>query len=344
MKDANVLMMSVIQFCTDCASASGVNTFCTELDRALLARGVESAIARSFGDIVSLARPIPRASLVLHIHGLWTYAHHRAAVWARQNGVKVVWSTHGMTAPWALGHKRAKKLVAWFLYQRRDLRSAAFIHCTAESEVEWNVRLGLTKTFVVPLGAQPCLETSPRTKGNGGRVLLFVGRIYPVKALDNLIRAFSLAGVRGWTLRIVGPDEGGHQTELVALCVRLGLTSVEFAGPRFGADLDSEYTACDALALVSHTENFGATVVDAMAHGKPVVTSTNTPWREVVERGCGWWVSNSPEPLSAALREMMALSDAEREKMGRAARALVEEKYSWSAVAARMEEQYVLCQ
>ena len=79
--------------------------------------------------------------------------------------------------------------------------------------------------------------------------------------------------------------------------------------------MEREYIACDCLALVSHTENFGATVVDAMAHGKPVVTSDKTPWREVVEHKCGWWVSNAPAKLSAVICEMMAMSDDELRKV-----------------------------
>jgi len=338
----------IIHFCTDSAPASGVNTFCTELDRALRVRGVDSRIVRSYDALAAFDDASDR-SRILHIHGLWPRAHHRAAVWARRNGIPIVWSTHGMTAPWAMRHKRLKKLLAWFLYQRHDLRSAALVHCTAEQEVAWNARFGLKKTCVVPLGTHPpAAEPMPAAGGRTNRrVLLFVGRIYPVKALDNLITAFARAcgprpGDSAWRLRLVGPDEAGHLADLVSLAGCLGVP-VEFVGPRFGADLAAEYAACDALALVSHTENFGATVADALAYGKPVVTSTNTPWREVGGR-CGWWVDNSPETLSAALRELMSLSDGERAEMGRKGRALIEEKYTWPAVAAKMEECYVLCQ
>lgn len=46
------------------------------------------------------------------------------------------------------------------------------------------------------------------------RTLLFVGRVYPVKALDRLIEAFAKAKGEGWKLRIVGPDQAGHMAEL----------------------------------------------------------------------------------------------------------------------------------
>ena len=116
--------------------------------------------------------------------------------------------------------------------------------------------------------------------------------------------------------------------------------SVEFAGPKFGDKLSAEYDNCDCLVLPSFTENFGATVVDAMAHGKPCIASTFTPWRELQERGCGWWVSNEPKQLAGAIGEMMSLDCATRCKMGEKGRRLVEEKYTWGAVAETMISKY----
>ena len=91
---------------------------------------------------------------------------------------------------------------------------------------------------------------------------------------------------------------------------------------------------------MSHTENFGATVVDALAHGKPVITSTKTPWKAVQEKGCGWWVENDVESLARALREMMGMPDDERRMVGDRGRPLVEEGYSWSAVGRKLVQAY----
>ena len=229
---------------------------------------------------------------------------------------------------------------AWQLYQKRDLRGAVAIHCTAEQEVEWNKALGFKNCFIAPLGTEIKPLNTQNTRKNEKRVLLFVGRIYPVKGLANLIKAWSLIeprntlNTRKWVLRIVGPDEAGHQATLQSLVSQLSLeSSVEFPGPKFGAELSAEYENCDCLVLPSFTENFGATVVDALAHGKPCIASTFTPWRELQDNGCGWWVSNEPEKLAVAISEMMSLDDAARRVMGEKGRRLVEAKYTWSAVA-----------
>lgn len=337
--------MKVIHFTHELPQASGVATFVRELNAALRAGGVESRIVLNPRELPEVAE----TGMVLHIHGMWKPVYHLAAQWAKKQGVKVVWSVHGMLAPWSMKHKWWKKLPVWFVYQWRDLRSAAILHATSENEVGWIRRLGFTQRIVLaPLGTH--LPEAKEVEGGrlkverrNDKVLLFVGRVYPVKALDRLIEAFQAVDNTGWKLRIVGPDQAGHMAELKKLVVDSGqwlVDRVEFVGPKFRAELEAEYENCDCLALVSHTENFGATVVDAMAREKPVITSTKTPWKEVEDEKCGWWVDNDVETLSKAIREMMVLSDEERVEMGAHGRKLVEAKYTWEAVARKMNETY----
>lgn len=369
--------MKICHITTTIDGASGVATFVRELDASLRSRGVDSRVAVDVSTITSFPNsstpPLLHFDLI-HIHGLWLKMYHQAAQWAKANGIPVVWSTHGMTAPWSMHHKWWKKLPAWLLYQKRDVKSAAAIHCTTPQEVEWNNALGFTNCFIAPLGTRlpPSVGVSssssrsdekfhsptPTHNSNYTHTLLFVGRIYPVKGLVNLIKAWAIVNSQNraiplyrynsnlqlsphWHLRIVGPDEAGHQAELESLVRELKLgDSVEFAGPKFGDELSAEYDNCDCLVLPSFTENFGATVVDALAHGKPCIASTFTPWRELQDNGCGWWVSNEPEKLAAAISEMMSLDDATRRVMGEKGRRLVEAKYTWSAVADTMIEKY----
>lgn len=354
--------MRIIHVVSGLQKASGVTTFVEHLVAELRACGHEVEVITKETPGETSARLMAACDLV-HIHGMWDPWLHRWARLARRSGVPIVWSTHGMTAPWAMRHKWWKKCLPWRFYQRRDLAGAQVLHCTSEFEAEWNQRLGLEKSFVAPLGAD-LPRSDERELGDakqvkGDKTLLFVGRIYPVKALDRLIEAFAIVLSGGkvrngveWHLRLVGPDQAGHLAQLMKLCDKVGLpysaqmhessghARVQFVGSRFNGDLDSEYKRCDALALVSHTENFGATLVDAMAHGKPVIAGTKTPWKIVADRGCGWWCDNAPEALSKAIEDLIGLSDDEREQMGARGRKLVEEKYTWKAVCDAMIEGY----
>lgn len=337
--------MRVIHVITGMRKAAGTTTFVENVVDGLRRNGHDAEIAMS-DDRFAVCD-------VIHIHGLWSGLLHRAAGFAKRNGIPTVWSTHGMTAPWSMRHKRWKKLPAWWLYQKWDLKRAAAIHCTTSQEVEWNKALGFENCFVAPLGTDEGNgKIDDGRSVDGGkreRVLLFVGRIYPVKGLLNLIRAWrrvmdesAASGIaRDWKLRLVGPDQAGHLSCLKAEVENLGLgDSVEFAGPKYGDELGVEYGNCECLVLPSFTENFGATIVDALASGKPCIASKFTPWEELPEYGCGWWVDNSPESLSGTIREMIGVGDAVRREMGERGRRLVEEKYTWDAVVKAMVKGY----
>ena len=332
--------MKILHVITGMQKAAGTTTFVENVVSGLRTEGHDVDIAMSENYIGKCD--------IIHIHGLWSPLLHKASCFAISNNIPIVWSTHGMTAPWSMRHKWWKKLPAWLLYQKKDLKSAAVIHCTTKPEVEWNHALGLKKCFVVPLGT----EIKPLNFFNvtgKAHCLLFVGRIYPVKGLKQLISAWGKV-VRDlgtdmrrerWKLRIVGPDQAGHRSELEAMVIGLQLEkSVEFVGPKYDVELEKEYDNCDCLVLPSFTENFGGVIVDALAHGKPCIASTFTPWRELRERECGWWVSNEPEVLASAIYEMITLDDVRRHEMGVRGRKLVAEKFTWDAVVKAIVKGY----
>ena len=104
----------------------------------------------------------------------------------------------------------------------------------------------------------------------------------------------------------------------------------EWPGPKFGKELSAEYDNCDVLVLPSFSENFGGVVIDALAHGKPVLASNLTPWKVLEDARCGWWVGNDPDSLAKALG---TAARAPLDLMGANGRRLVSEHYTWSAVA-----------
>ena len=379
--------MKVLHVITGMQKAAGTSVFCGELANELVARGHDVTIAvcnpvspncyalDSRVRLVSIesilhSTPTPSSYTLIHIHALWSPILHRVAKWALQNEIPVVWSPHGMLQKWALKNKWWKKFAALALYQWRDLYSAALLHATAQSEVEDICRLRLkNKVVVAPLGVRIVSSvgrdvlSAPEKKT---KTLLFVSRVQRKKGLPNLIEAWSRLPQdlrKGWQIRIVGPEQDGHVSELKAQCDRLGIgwhdclsqsnnrtieqSNIIFAGPKYDSDLVAEYSNANLFALPTHSENFGSVVIEALAHGVPVITTKQAPWSELEEFKCGWWIDDTVDALVKALKEALSLhcttttSDSGWiAQMGERGRALVEKRYTWSAVCEKMLSGY----
>jgi len=111
-------------------------------------------------------------------------------------------------------------------------------------------------------------------------VLLWVGRMAPIKGLDTLLDTVARLREGGQDMRllVVGGDAdeptSGHETSLRHRIARLGLVdSVRFVGPQPQSVLPLYYAAADLTVLPSYYESFGMVALEAMACGSPVIAS-----------------------------------------------------------------------
>jgi glycosyltransferase involved in cell wall biosynthesis len=290
------------------------------------------------------------SAFACHSHGLWSFLNHSLVTAALAGHVPLVISLHGMLLPWARQHKAYRKAAAWKLYQAHDLARGGISHVTSEAERREAESAGAPGPFaVVPFGIDvpalssltsqnwirmPCSRATPRT-------LLFLGRIHPIKNIDSLIKAFALANISGWHLRIVGPDEVGYQEYLRTLARTEGVgDSVSIEGPVFGPEKSHLLTQSDLLVLPSHSENFGAVVAEALAHGTPVIASTGTPWSVLESEGCGWWSEPAPDSLADAIRTASSLQPETLRAMGARGRVYVQSQLTWQTCARKMSAVY----
>jgi glycosyltransferase involved in cell wall biosynthesis len=279
---------------------------------------------------------------VLHDNGIWLRHNHRLAELAAERGIPRVVSTRGMLEPWAMNHKRMKKLLAWLLYQRRDLKRAHCHHTTAEAEASNVQRLGLgVPVCMIPNGVdvpevdrkRGSVESAKIDRG-GKKTALFLGRIYPVKGLPMLIEAWARVRPDGWLLQIVGPDEAGHRAEVEKAVSAASLNDViSFVGPLEGQAKRSVWQDADLFVLPTHSESFGMVIAEALAYGLPVLTTTGAPWSVLPERGCGWWVDPTVDGIADRLRQATSLDSTTLQAMGAKGRELVAAEFGWERVA-----------
>jgi glycosyltransferase involved in cell wall biosynthesis len=294
---------------------------------------------------------------IVHLHGIWDLELHRCAVICRRRNIPYVIAPRGMLEPWSLQQKWLKKRIARWLYQDGDLKCATALHATAESEAEQFRRLGFKNPAIVSpngvnvpdlvVGRQSLVDSKEDEKR-----ILFVSRMHPKKGVLELVGAWGMISRAeaqrrsgNWILELVytvsGDFEREYETKVKARVKDLGLEErIIFTGALSDDEKWKAYARADLFVLPTYSENFGIVVAEALWAGVPVITTKGTPWSELNERTCGWWIDIGVEPLVKALREALSLDNATRREMGKRGRKLVEEKYTWDAVVKKMVAGY----
>ncbi len=176
-------------------------------------------------------------------------------------------------------------------------------------------------------------------------VLLFVGRIQPLKAPDVAVRALAELGRPDAILLVVGGasgSEGNAEEQLLRDLVKeLGLAAqVRFVAPQPHHILSTYYRAADAVVVPSRSESFGLVALEASACGVPVVASGVGGLLTLVDHGeTGYLVPDrDPAVFAHYLREIIE-HPGHAAALGRrgAERA---RRYTWSFAAARLRRLY----
>jgi len=271
---------------------------------------------------------------------------HRAARYARERGIPYVVSTRGMLANWALGHKALKKKIAWKLYQQRDLENASSLVASSDFERhDVKTLLPGSRLVVIPNGCDPRPDSDQQLSfplaETTDRCALAMGRLHPVKGYAELITAWAAIRPAGWQLVIAGPDEDGYRATLESLIRENGLQGqVHLLGE---VDDTRKWSLLDQAELFlapSRTENFGMAIAEALQSGTPVITTKGTPWHELIEHDCGWWIDHGAKALERALSEATACGAEMLRTKGGNGHRLIRDKYTWEKVAARTIELY----
>jgi glycosyltransferase involved in cell wall biosynthesis len=295
----------------------------------------------------ALAAEVGRFDLV-HLHSVFLWPTWAAARAARARGVPYVLSPRGMLVGDLIRRKSRWLKTAWIgLIEQRNLEGAAAVHVTSEIEAVEILRFGfrLPSVWEVPNGVEAPAPWSPDGLSlavarvvSGPPFLLMLGRVSWKKGIDRALRA--LARVPGAHLVIAGNDDEDYTPKLQALAAELGVAErVRFVGPVVGADKEALLGRASLLLLPSYSENFGNVVLEALARGCPAVVTPVVGAAEVGgAAGGGVVVAGEPEVLAGAVCAL--LENPERAEMGRRGQQYVAARFTWAAIAERMEAAY----
>lgn len=259
---------------------------------------------------------LPKVEIV-HLTSLKCLFSLFIAFFAVLIGKKVVWSVRGELANAAniryVGLGAAAR-VLYMKFLKSLFQNKVIFHSTADKEtLEIRTLMPDAKVVQIP----NYMELPQRLPYSDKKQILYIGRINPIKKLENLIEALSLSEkflqsemiliIAGVAFPISCEDYLKNLKEQIN---RLGLESrVKFIGSVIGEKKQQLFSSSYCSFLISESENFGNVVIEAMAHGTPVVTSLGTPWEILKMNKVGYHVSNEPRILAKVINELLSLSD-----------------------------------
>jgi glycosyltransferase involved in cell wall biosynthesis len=286
---------------------------------------------------------------IVHLHGTRNFQNIVAAHYANKYGIPYVVQPHG-SLPLHLGKQNLKRLydVVW---GDKILQNADGIIALTSLEAEQIVKSGVEEDRVHIIANGLDLSQYKNTPPRGEfralynipsdtYVILFLGRLHPIKGLDLLIRAFEIISrkIDNCVLVVAGPDDGSL-SELKALAEELNLCEkVLFTGPLYNKDKFAVYSDSDIYVLPSYYETFPITVLEAWAFKKPVIVTENCGIKDLVE-GSGLVVQPNPYDLAVALQKYLQ-QDSLRHRHGENGYDKLHESLSIQATVGMVENLY----
>ncbi|MFC1892648.1 glycosyltransferase [Chloroflexota bacterium] len=184
-------------------------------------------------------------------------------------------------------------------------------------------------------------EKARREVGLVGQVLLFAGRINPIKGIDILLGTVALLTDSRRLLVLGGDPASDEIAGLHSMAGKLSIgDQVTFLGTVEHERMPLFYNAADICVVPSYHESFGLVALEALACGIPVVARRVGGLATTIKDGETGYLITEPSPEAFARRlEMLLSNEALRQRMGDAARSSVA-KYAWPIVARQVLRVY----
>ena len=263
---------------------------------------------------------------LLVVHSLFRGHSPWAAGWAGRHRRPCWVVAEGVLDPWAMRrHWTAKRL--WLARHGGCLESATTIFATSRERQKAMPWIGGGRSVVihwpVPL---PALEGREAARAGfraglgipeSARVLLFVGRLHPMKRPLETVDAFVQAAPADAHLVVVGMEEGVSRAAVQARASAAARSRVHVPGPLAGDRLAAAFQGSDGFISLSHRENFGYSFAEALAHGLPAIVSAGHDLaHDIVGRSgafpCGWLLAGDEQAEAVAAIRDWATSPASR--------------------------------
>lgn len=288
---------------------------------------------------------------ILHLNGVWYFHNLQAMFWARKNRVPVVWTVHGELDPVRLRLKRFKKLPFMFFGLPLYRKTVSAVRAITDRERKHIMKHGFGDTVkVIPNGIVPPIPQARLNKrackirigaNPDQRVLLFASRISPEKGISELVDSFDRLAAQfpEWQMVVAGSTAGASPAWLNNVETRMSKNSqVRYIGHWPAAEKPTLFQAADCFILPSFSDVISLVVLEASSFEVPSVITEGCDFPELYSAGGGFILRHGT--FDEDLRQILSQPLETFTVMGKAAHALVCEKYVWDKIGRSMTATY----
>lgn len=190
--------------------------------------------------------------------------------------------------------------------------------------------LPANKVHVVGAGINVPIVDADYSRKTGKRIL-FVGKDFKRKGGELVVKAFQILKneyMKDAELYIVGPTENPLKQEI---------SGITYVGNIAKEEVNYYYSLCDVFCMPSYFEAYGIVFCEALANGLPCIARNKFSMKEIIEDGKDGYLLEKDDENELAEKMYKLLNSVEITENVRTNRQVYLHNYSWSTVAARME-------
>ena len=279
---------------------------------------------------------------LIDVQGLWSSSSLFNLIYNKLRPTPYVVTPRGMLEKWALSQSYFKKLIYYFLIEKYHIKNATCLRATSKMEVNTFKKLGFKNKIINIPNSIKIPKVKLKFKAKKKKKILFLSRVHKKKGIIELLNAWKYIHNKylDWELVICGYDENGYTDKMKKLSNDLKLNRVVWKDPVNGKDKEDLFRSSDLFILLSHSENFGLSIAEALSFGLPVITTINTPWKNVKKYNCGWCIDLKMKNIVKTMESAICLNHKKKISMGKRGRAWIIRDFSDQSIGKKLQSTY----
>lgn len=216
----------------------------------------------------------------ISVQGVWLAALFALLCLREVKGQTITIFVHGNFSKVALNINKIKKKILLTFIKLRQRRISSLVALTQHEKNLCSELFPNIKTVVIPNGLKKierAQELSCRSNS-----FTFIGRIHQIKGLERTISGWANANLKDWTFNIFGDGESVYVEKIKKHILESQVSNVNLFPPIFDEKKSKILRETRFLVLFSYTEAFPMVLLEALAAGALVVSSTQSSAHEVV--------------------------------------------------------------